>query len=123
MSVRMEKVNASIRKHITEIIREKADDPLMDFLSITKVETSSDLRQARVYYSLLDESKLDKAQIVLDKMNKFIRMHLGKRIRIKILPELRFIPDDSIKYSVDIYHKIQEATEEDKRRHSNEESD
>ncbi len=123
MSVRMEKVNASIRKHITEIIREKADDPLMDFLSITKVETSSDLRQARVYYSLLDESKLDKAQVVLDKMNKFIRMHLGKRIRIKILPELRFIPDDSIKYSVDIYHKIQEATEEDKRRHSNEESD
>ncbi|UCG34838.1 MAG: 30S ribosome-binding factor RbfA [Candidatus Omnitrophota bacterium] len=124
MSVRMDKINKEIQKQLMAIIQEDIDDPVLEFLSITRVATSSDLHEARVYYSLLDESKYDRAKESLDKMNKFIRMNLGKRIRIKILPQLKFIPDDTIRYSVDIYHKIEEITEEDKQRHNqDEESD
>ena len=118
MSLRMEKVNKEIRKQITQIIQKEMDDPTIGLLSITRVETTSDLRESKIYFSLLDESRYPRAQEILDAMNQFIRTHLGKRIRIKILPHLRFIPDDSIKYSVDIYQKIEE--EKEKRNDSHE---
>ena len=90
------------------IIQKEIDDPDMDFLSITRVDTTKDLQESRVYFSLLDENKYDKAKQILDDMRGFIRTNLGKKIRLKILPQLNFIPDESIKYSVDIYQKIEE---------------
>ena len=113
MSLRMEKVNQEIKKQLMDIVQKDIDDPVADFLSITKVETTPDLHESRVYYSLLDETKYDKAQNVLDSMKGFIRGNLGKRIRLKFLPELNFIADTSIKYSVDIYQKIEEIKEDE----------
>jgi len=123
MSIRMDKINKEIQKQVMAVIQEDIDDPLLDFLSITRVDTSSDLHEARIYFSLLDESTYVKVGALLEKVNKFIRMNLGKRIRLKILPELKFIPDDTIKYSVDIYQKIEEITEEDQKRRNQDESD
>jgi ribosome-binding factor A len=108
MSLRMEKVNRELRKQIMDIIQKDIDDPVVEFLSITRVDTTSDLQESRVYFSLLDESKYDKAQSALDSTKGFIRAALAKRIRLKILPQLNFFPDASIKYSVDIYQRIEE---------------
>jgi len=104
----MEKVNRQIQKLIMAIIQKEIDDPDMDFLSITRVETTRDLGESRVYYSLLNEKNLTKAKEVLDRMCGFIRGSLSKKIRLKVLPQLHFIPDDSIKYSVDTYKRIEE---------------
>ena len=108
MSLRMEKVNRELQKLIMAIIQKEVDDPDMDFLSITRVETTRDLRESRVYYSLLNEENLAKAKEVLDRMCGFIRGSLAKKIRLKVLPQLHFIPDESMKYSVDIYKRIEE---------------
>ena len=108
MSLRMEKVNRQIQKLIMAIIQKEVDDPDMDFLSITRVETTKDLQESRVYYSLLNEKNLDKAKEILDRMRGFIRSSLAKKIRLKVLPQLHFMPDDSVKYSVDIYKRIEE---------------
>ena len=113
MSIRMEKVNQEIRRQITAIIRGDIDDPAVDFMSITRVETTPDLRESKVYFSLLDESKLSHVQRTLNSMGNFIRRNLGKRVRIKILPRLKFIADTSIRYSVDIYRKIEEVRLQD----------
>ena len=102
MSLRMDKVNSELRKQIMEIIQKEIDDPALEFLSITRVEAAADLREAKVYFSMLDETKYKKAKEVLAEMRGFIRGILGKRIRLKFLPQLNFIPDDSMKYSVDI---------------------
>ncbi len=108
MSLRMEKVNRELQKLIMAIIQKEVDDPDMDFLSITRVETTRDLGESKVYYSLLNEENLAKAKEILDRMCGFIRGSLAKKIRLKVLPQLHFIPDDSIKYSVDIYKRIEE---------------
>jgi ribosome-binding factor A len=108
MSLRIEKINSELRRQIMEIVQDEIDDPTIGLLSITKVETTPDLMECKVYFSLLDDTKYEKVQKILDGMAKFIRVHLGKRIRLKFLPQLKFIPDDSIKYSVDIYSKIEE---------------
>ena len=111
----MEKVNRQLQKQIMAVIQKEVDDPDMDFLSITRVETTKDLQESRVYYSLLNESNYDKAAVILEKMKGFIRSSLAKRIRLKILPHLNFIPDNSVKYSVDIYKKIEEIKEVSKK--------
>jgi len=113
MSMRMEKVNSQIQRVITEIIQEEIDDPSLTILSITRVETTSDLREARVYFSLLNEKKMKHAKETLDKMSKFIKVNLGQRMRIKVLPQLTFIPDESMRYSVYIAEKIEEARSHD----------
>ncbi|MBU2044825.1 MAG: 30S ribosome-binding factor RbfA [Candidatus Omnitrophica bacterium] len=104
----MNKVDQELRKRITEVIQQEIDDPAMDFLSVTRVKTTTDLQESKVYYSLLDDSQYEKAQILLDKMRGFIRSSLGKRIHLKIIPQLRFIPDETIKYSVDVYKKLED---------------
>ena len=104
----MEKVNQELKRQIAIIVAKEIDDPDLDFLSITRVETTADLQESKVYYSMLDEEKYDKAKDVLAKMRGFIRGRLAKKIRLKILPQLSFIPDESMKYSVDIHSKIEE---------------
>jgi ribosome-binding factor A len=111
----MEKINSEIQRQIMDIFQKEVDDPRIGIISITKVETTPDLAESKIYYSVLDDSKQERVKNMLDSMHKFIRLHLGKRIRIKIIPELRFILDDSIKYSVDIYKKIEEIKEEESR--------
>ena len=108
MSLRMKRVNNELKKQITLCIKEAVDDPVADFLSITRVDTTADLRESRVYFSLLDESQSGHAKEILDKMSGLIRFLVGKRVRLKLLPHLIFVADDSIKYSVEIYHKIEE---------------
>ncbi|MFA5271245.1 MAG: 30S ribosome-binding factor RbfA [Candidatus Omnitrophota bacterium] len=115
MSLRMEKINSEIQKQIMDIFQKEVDDPRIGIISITRVETTSDLKESKVYYSVLDDVMQERVKNMLDSMNKFIRVNLAKRIRLKILPELRFILDDSIKYSVDIYKKIEELKEAENR--------
>lgn len=114
MAFRLEKINSEMQKHLALIIQREVDDPVGQFLSLTRVEVTRDLREAKVFYSLLDERKYQHAQEVLDKMKKLIRMLLGKQIRLKITPELTFIADTSIKYSVEIGKKIDEVLAQDK---------
>lgn len=116
MSFRMDKINRQIQKLIAEIVREEMDDPVADFLSITHVDTTPDLQEARVYFSILDDKKIADAQNALDKMSKVIRSILGKRITLRILPVLRFIADDTIHYSVEIYKKVEDVLEDERKR-------
>jgi len=108
--MRIERVNSELQRQLTEVIRREVDDPVAAMLSIVRVDTTRDLAEARVYYSLLDETGYEKAQKALEAMAKTIRINLAKRVAIRILPRLRFIPDDSIKYSVDIARRIEEIT-------------
>jgi len=109
----MEKVNNEIRKRLMEIIQQEIDDPHLGLVSIVRVDTTSDLRQARVFFSVLG-SDVSRIEGILNDMKTFIRISLGKRIRLKILPQLVFVPDDSIRYSVEIYKKIEEVRSEER---------
>lgn len=110
MSLRIDKINQEIRKKLMEIIQEEIDDPALGIISIIRVDTARDLGIARVYYSVYaDKKQREHTQEALQRMMGFIRHTLGKKIRLKILPELKFILDDSIEYSVYIYQKIEEV--------------
>ncbi|MCK4916778.1 MAG: 30S ribosome-binding factor RbfA [Candidatus Omnitrophica bacterium] len=109
MSLRMERINSELRKKIMEIFLREVDDPDISLLSITKVITTNDLQESKVYFSVLDENKYEKVQRSLNLMKGFIQGTLGKKIRLKKTPHLIFIKDDSMKYSVDIFKKIEDV--------------
>ncbi len=109
MSYRMQKVNSQIKREITKVIQQEIDDPRLEFVSITKVVTTPDLREAKVYFSVLKEEDTQDVTKILNDMRGYIRKLLGKRLRIKILPSLSFFFDDTIRYSVHIYKKIEEV--------------
>lgn len=113
MSIRIEKINSEIRKKITEIVQQEIDDPNIGLITITKVDTEPDLEEAKVYFSLLDQEKSAKVKKTLNEMKGFIKIVLAKKIRLKKTPELSFHLDDTIKYSLDIYQKIEELKDEE----------
>lgn len=106
---RMEKVNQQIKREIGQILQQEISDPRLEFVSIMTVQTSKDLRSARVYYSVLGDSKKhDAAHQGLEKAAGFIRKLLGNRLNIRYTPQLTFIYDDSIETSARIEETIKE---------------
>ena len=109
---RLDKVNHQMQRVISEIIREEVDNPNLGMISILRVETTPDLRYSKVYFSVFPDDKVEEAFNTLATMKNFIKRLLGKHIRMKFTPDLEFIPDDSIKYSIDISKKIEDIKDE-----------
>lgn len=97
--VRVGRVGEQIKKELSQIIQTELKDPRVGFITVTGVEASSDLSQARVYLSVLgsDEQKEETLK-ALARATGFIRSELGKRIRLRHTPELLFKFDSSIEY-------------------------
>ena len=74
-------------------------DPRIGFVTITAVDVTPDLRQARVYYSLMgSQEDRDQNQAGLDSSASFIRQQLGRVLRLRFIPEIRFEYDSSVDY-------------------------
>jgi ribosome-binding factor A len=97
--VRTGRVSEQIKKELSLIIQAELKDPRIGFLTVTGVEITNDLSEAKVYLSVLgtDQQKEDTLH-ALGRGTGFIRTELGKRIRLRIVPKLFFILDSSIAY-------------------------
>lgn len=98
MSLRNEKVRKAVMKEISDILRKEINDcKLANVVSITDVQMSSDNSFAKVYFSVLgDKDIIDQTMESLEKHKSKIRYHLGKRIRLRLTPDLKFFFDDSL---------------------------
>ena len=102
----MERVNAELAQQITKVIAEDIKDPRLKdaIVGVTKVYTTSDLKYAKVYLSIYAKSKEDvqEAYYTICRSRSFIRNMLKDAVQIRLLPELNFIIDDSVDYSIKI---------------------
>src|SRR4029077_1614379 len=72
-------------------------DPGIGFVTITRVQVTPDLQQARVYYTALGDDKARRSTArALDRAAPFLRRQIGSRLRLKRVPELEFLYDESI---------------------------
>ncbi len=106
---RSERYAKIIREEIAQILQTKINDRRLRAVTITLVEVTGDLSVARVHYSVWDEKNFNraKAKQAIEAATGFIRRELGQRVEARIVPELRFIYDDSIQRGVDLAKKIQ----------------
>lgn len=111
MSLRNERVRKTLMKEIADIIqRELKDSRIHGVVSITDIEMAHDNSFAKVYYSVLasDSEKENTIRAITDNTSK-IRYEVGKRVRLRLTPELRFIPDNSLErgaHVTDLINKI-----------------
>ncbi|WP_018660128.1 30S ribosome-binding factor RbfA [Heyndrickxia acidiproducens] len=99
MSLRANRVGEQMKKELSDIIGRKLKDPRIGFVTVTDVEVTGDLQQAKVYITVLgDEEQRKNSLAALEKAKGFIRSEVGQRIRLRKTPELLFEMDESIDY-------------------------
>ncbi|MDH4207239.1 MAG: 30S ribosome-binding factor RbfA [Anaerolineae bacterium] len=93
---RQRRVNALIREALSELVQREVADPRLDFVTITDVDTTSDLRQAHVYVAFLGNPEEQREGLkALTKATGYLRRQLGQRVYLRYVPELAFHLDDS----------------------------
>ena len=113
-NIKIERLNHLFQQEISMILMEEIKDEDIKFVTITGVDTTSDLSFAKVYYTVLDDKKRTKTQEALEGAASFIRTKLAERVDIRHTPELKFIYDTSIAYGEHIDKLIEEIHEGDK---------
>ena len=115
MSYRIPKVNSLIMRELTDYLRNDVKDPrINEFISITSVDTSSDLKTCKVYVSSFG-GKAEKNEVLeaLRSCNKFLRGELARKVNLRYTPELIFIWDDSIEHGAKILELMDKVAKED----------
>jgi ribosome-binding factor A len=115
---RTRQVGELLKEELTDIIRKEVKDPRIGFMSITEVDVTTDLRQARVYVSVLHEGEREGTMDALRSAAAFIRHHLKPRLRMRQIPFLEFRDDRSMEYAQHISETLREIEREDAARAS-----
>ena len=112
---RNQRLGNQVLRTLNELLRFESKDPRLKLVSLTSVELSRDLSVARVYFSLLDPNA-DPQEVLegLERASGFLRGRLGREIKIRHVPELRFAHDDSAAEAQRISSLIDGALESDK---------
>jgi len=118
--LRSDRMAEQLRRELAEIIQDEIKDPRVGFLSFTEVRMSRDLSHAVVYCSVLESEQLHESIEVLNRAAGFIRKSIGRRIRARIIPTLKFVADESVIRGAAMDELISEAIESDKKNSSDE---
>ncbi len=112
MTHRIEQVNSLIRQEISELLQREVKDPrLANFVSVTEVCTSPDLRHAKIFVSRLgSEEEKQEVLSALAAASGFFHKELYKRLRLRRIPELSFEWDNSIERGTHLLHLIDQVT-------------
>ena len=117
-SNRIGRINEEIQRELSALIRTLKDPRVSatGMVSITRVDTTGDLRYSRIYVSALDKSQEKEILKGLKSAAGYLRRELGAALRLRYTPELQFIADDSIQYGAHILGLIHEVARKDEAR-------
>ena len=103
-SYKINRVTSDIRLCLSELFREIKDDRVSRMLSIVKLEVSGDMSYATVYVSAIEgfEKTKESVKALNKSASGYLRRELGSRLKLRKVPELRFIADNSIETSAEI---------------------
>lgn len=106
---RIRRVDEAVRTVLSEAITQEIKDPRVGFVTVTAVRTSSDLRHARVYVSILgDEEEREAGLQGLRSAQGFLQRKVGREVRMKYTPEITFAYDDSVDRGLRINELLKE---------------
>ncbi|MBR5126629.1 MAG: 30S ribosome-binding factor RbfA [Oscillospiraceae bacterium] len=106
-SNRINRINEEIQKELSSLLRTVKDPRVQDtMISITRVETTPDLRYTKVYVSFLQEDRVEGAMKGLKSAAGFLRRQLGSNLKLRYAPEIVWALDDSITYGARMLNLI-----------------
>ena len=122
-SNRIGRINEEIQRELADQLRHLKDPRVsqVGMVSITRVDTTGDLRYARVYISVLDKSQEKDVLKGLKSAAGFLRRELGRTLQLRYTPELQFLPDDSIQHGAHILEMLRDIECREEQRSDGEE--
>lgn len=98
-NTRTSRVAEQMKKEVGDILNRKLKDPRIGFVTVTDVDLTNDLQQAKIFVTVLgDESEIAESFKGLHKATGFIRSEIGQRIRLRKVPEITFAYDEAHDY-------------------------
>ncbi|WP_448566077.1 30S ribosome-binding factor RbfA [Thalassotalea ganghwensis] len=115
---RTDRVGQEIQKEVAMIIQREVKDPRLGMVTVSAVEVTRDLAYAKIYVTFftLEGQNVDQSVDILNEAAGFIRTLLAKRIKARIMPQLRFIYDKSMVEGVRMSTLVDKAVAEDKKK-------
>ncbi len=111
MNVKLDRLNTAFVESISEIIHNDIKDENINFVTITDARITNDLSYAKIYFTTMDDDK-KKVASALNKASGFIRSELCNKVKIRKMPELNFVYDESIDYGKKIEDIIERIKNE-----------
>lgn len=106
---RLNRVNQLIREEVSLLLQRELKDPRLGFVTVTEVETTKDLRSAKIFVSVLgDEGKWASSLAALINARGFIRNWLREHLDLRVTPELDFRPDRSMQHAARIQELLKQ---------------
>jgi ribosome-binding factor A len=106
---RMRRVDEAVREVLSGAITQELKDPRVGFVTVTAVETSPDLRHARVFVSVLgNEPERERSMAALRSAHGFLQRRISNELTLKHTPTLDFLYDDSVDRSLRIQALLEE---------------
>jgi ribosome-binding factor A len=110
---RSEHLERSLLREINNIIYRKINDPRIKFVTITRVKVSSDLKYADIFVTIFNDRKQQKKALEgLENATKFIRGELGKDLKIRYVPKIKFIIDKELEHQYKLLKIINEINDQ-----------
>ncbi|MCB1776052.1 MAG: 30S ribosome-binding factor RbfA [Candidatus Competibacteraceae bacterium] len=120
---RTRRIGEQLRRELAELIRDELRDPRLMLVSMTSIEVSRDLAQAKVYVTLLDDPATRAERVAeLNRAAPMLRRELGRRMRLRTIPKLEFRYDEVVEHGAHLSALIDAAVAADASRHPNESS-
>ena len=112
--LRVQKLQELIKEETSQIILRELKDPRIGFVTVTDVEVTGDLREAKIYVSLMGSEKQKAAswEGLMGALG-FVRREIGQRIRLRYTPEISFALDKSLDYSDHIQKLLNDVAPRD----------
>jgi ribosome-binding factor A len=103
-----------MRRDLAKLIQQEIKDPEVGFVSLSDVEVTRDLSHARVFITVFEPEKAQESLKALRRAASFLRRRLGQELRLRHVPELHFVHDDSVEKGSHIDELISKALNSDK---------
>jgi ribosome-binding factor A len=107
---RLDRVNQLIKEEISTLLQRELKDPRLGFVTVTEVETSKDLRLAKVFVSVLGDDRQWAASLAaLTSARGFVRNWLRQNLDLRVTPEVDFRPDRSMEHAAKIQSLLKQV--------------
>jgi ribosome-binding factor A len=117
---RTDRVAQQIQRELAELVRLEINDPRVRLVTITAVEVANDYSHAKVFFTRLD-GKHDEAKQGLERAAGFLRSQLARSLKLRVMPQLHFVYDESVERGSRLSQLIDQAVASDK--HSDDKED
>ncbi len=115
---RSQRVAQQIQKEIAGILQRDVKDPRIGMVTVSSVEVSKDLAYASVFVTLLNfnDEGIEESMKGLREASGYVRMLLGKALRLRIVPEIKFVYDNSLVEGLRLSGLVSQAVNQDKQK-------